>query len=251
LACTANPNDPNAPNSPPALCPGSVGTFNGKAICLGVSVGNDVSLPKADGAGNPKAGTSPLVDSNAGREPAAPVGAPDARGGPGVSVGANGSIGTGTNRAPGTGTTGTSPGAGGQEHPTDYTREATLQTTNTKLQSIRDKLESGLKIDETGVGDGTGVETQATEGINTESGKISSGIEGIVAGTSAPNSSWGFSINFPSTCTPFNIGTNRWGFYSVDFCQWQPIVHDIMSLIWVAVSIFLSIGMVVRTVAAG
>lgn len=236
-ACSPDPNAASSPSATAPTCPGTSGTFNGRPICLGVA-GNAVQTPKPEEAGNPRAGTSPIDDSNSGREPQAPTGGPDARGGPGVTVGPGGSIGTGNNRAPGTGT-GDAP-----EFPDDYNREVTQQ-------AILNKLGTGVKVDETGTPDGTEADTEAKNALNTEAGKLTTGLEGIIAGTNAPDRSWGFGISFPSTCNPTVIGTARWGFFEVDFCQWQSIAHDIMALVWIGATLFLCIGMVFRAISAG
>lgn len=107
------------------------------------------------------------------------------------------------------------------------------------------------KIDETGTPTGADADTEAKAGITTEAGKLTTALEGVIAGTGAADRSWGFSISFPSTCVPFNVGTSRWGFFAVDFCDFQDQAHDIMSLVWIASTIFLCIGMVFRAINAG
>lgn len=106
------------------------------------------------------------------------------------------------------------------------------------------------KIDETGTPTGVGADTDAKAGVTTEMGKLTTKIDDIVAG-SGPNSSWGFGVSFPTNCTPITIGTARWGFFTADFCDWQPIAHDIMSLVWVMTTVFLCVGMVFRAISAG
>lgn len=195
------------------------GTFNGRTICT--KKGEPVNvIPQPDSV------TSPPYPSEPGQtDPPTQDGegaTPDDR----VTVG----VGSGAVTGPGNGT-----GSGSGE----------------------DIITCGLpdtpkcKIDETGTPTGEGVDTEARAGVNEEAGKLTTKLEQVLAGEGAPDRSWGFSISFPNTCTPFEIGTARWGFFDVDFCQWQPVIHDIMSLIWVGVAVFLSIGLVIRTVSAG
>lgn len=107
------------------------------------------------------------------------------------------------------------------------------------------------KIDETGTPTGEGADTDARAEINTEAGKLTTKLDQIIAGDGAPDRSWGFSISFPSTCNPMSIGTARWGFYTLDFCQWQSVAHDLMSLVWIGATIFACLGMVFRAISAG
>jgi hypothetical protein len=104
------------------------------------------------------------------------------------------------------------------------------------------------KIDEEGTPDGADADTAAKAGIETEAGKLTTKLDEIVAGTGAPDRTWGFDISFPTTCVPFVITTRIWGTHVLDFCQWQPVVHDIMSLVWISTTLFLCIGMVFRAV---
>jgi hypothetical protein len=119
------------------------------------------------------------------------------------------------------------------------------------LQSIRDKLNEGLKIDETGIGNGTGTDADAKSGISTEFGKLDTSLSGVLDGSGAPNSAWGFGISFPSTCSAITIPTSNWGTFNLNFCQWQNVAHDIMALVWIGATLFFSLGMVGRTVSAG
>jgi hypothetical protein len=38
--------------------------------------------------------------------------------------------------------------------------------------------------------------------------------------------------------------------FTLDPCPYQPVAHDIMSLIWAASTLFLCVGMVGRTIRA-
>jgi hypothetical protein len=253
-ACTPTSTDPASPSTSPPPCTGSVGTVNGKTACLNPPVTSQIQLPKP-GYGNPRAGTSPDNNSNV-REPTTELGGgPDNRGGPSVTDGPDGSRGTGSNRIPGTGTQNPDTGVEGPqiEFPTDYARDATVQGLGTKLDAIKSGQCGGTnqpkcKIDETGTPTGADVDQGAKQSLDTESSKLDVKLSQVVAGDGAPDRSWGFSISFPSTCTPLQITTRSWGNFTLNFCQWQPIVHDLMSMVWAAFTIWICIGMVFRAV---
>lgn len=54
---------------------------------------------------------------------------------------------------------------------------------------------------------------------------------------------WGFTFELPSQCSSFPMFLN----IVIDFCRFQPMVHDIMSMVWVMTTGFLIIGMFGRT----
>lgn len=241
-SCTLTAGSPSDPAAAPPACPtGNVGTVNGKPVCLGTMPTTGINFGRDENAGNPRAG-SPSTDNNTAREPNSGAGGgPDARGGPGVTYGQDGGVGTGSDRTPGANNNGEAPKL---ELPTDYNREPTQQ-------SILNELKKKRQIDETGTPDGNGFDTDARTEINSEAGKAQSSLEGIIAGSNAPDRTWGFSVNFPTTCNPMTVGTANWGFFVIDFCQWQDIIHDLMSLVWIGATIFLCIGMAMRAVTGG
>jgi hypothetical protein len=109
--------------------------------------------------------------------------------------------------------------------------------------------EPPCKIDETGTPTGAGADASSRSSVETESAKLTDGIAGAVTGTGAPNASTSFfgSLSFPTNCTPFSVGNSRWGTHTVNFCAFQPIVHDLMSIVWVFFTILASLSMVFRT----
>lgn len=240
--CTSSGGTPSSPAAGGPTCPtGNVGEVNGKPVCLGSVPTSGVDFGGGAQSGNPRAGTSPTENTNAEREPTAGSGgAPDARGGPDVTTGPGGS-GTGNNRVG----SGSGKGDAGKiEFPTDYNREATQQ-------SVLSELKKARKIDETGTPNGDGADSDAKTAVDGEATKLSTSLSGIVAGDGAPDRSWGMSISFPSTCTPFVVGTANWGFFNVDFCDFQDVAHDLMTLVWLAATIFVCVGMVFRAINAG
>jgi hypothetical protein len=57
--------------------------------------------------------------------------------------------------------------------------------------------------------------------------------------------SWSFTFQFPSSCSPINTGLRG---VVIDVCQFQPIIHDLLSMVWVGAAAFCIIGMVGRTI---
>lgn len=233
-ACSAG--GPSNPVAGGPSCPtGNVGTVNGTPVCLGTMPATGVDFGDSPTSGNPRAGTSPVTESNVGREPAAGSGGgPDARGGPGVTVGPGGTIGTGNNRS------GTSGGTGSGE-------------IKVEVETCGLPGTPPCKIDETGTPTTSNATTTATENVQGNVDELGTKLEGIVSGAQKPsNIGWGVSsITFPTNCSPFSIGTARWGFFTIDLCQYQDVIHDLMSLVWVSFTLFLSVGMVFRAVSGG
>jgi hypothetical protein len=212
----------------PGNCPTGYtgGDFNGKAIC--VKIGEEVTATP-----RPKSRLDPP------KEP--PLPAP-----PSTLTTPKDGTSTGTNPAddlvvaigPGANTTGGG-GAGGG---------GTIEV-DVEVCGLPGK--PPCKIDETGTPEGTGFGDAQKGTIEGEATKVTDAITGIQSGTGAPDRSWGFSINFPTTCTPLQMGVPKWGTLVLDFCQWQPIAHDIMGLVWAAFTLWFCIGMVGRAVSGG
>lgn len=118
--------------------------------------------------------------------------------------------------------------------------------------SLEDLITCGLpwtppcKIDETGT---------PTAPPDTSQQDAQDGISGIADCLANPAAclpqlelSWSFSL--PSGCTPFEIpGYDMMP--PLDICQWQPVIHDLMSLLWVAAGLFGAIRMVNREMFGG
>jgi len=109
------------------------------------------------------------------------------------------------------------------------------------------------KIDETGTPNGSGVSDQQGA-VNAGAASLGSALNGVVDGSGPKPAGigWGItSIMFPTNCTPFVLDAGRWGSVEVDLCQYQPIIHDLMSLVWASFGLILCVGMVFRTVTTG
>jgi hypothetical protein len=198
----------------------AAGTFSGQTIC--VKKGETVSVVP-----QPKSSTAPPITDH--------VTNPPTQSNPGTRDGETNDPNVRTVIGVGSGAMGGGDGGGGGGGGED-TITCGLPDT------------PACKIDEEGTPTGADADTAAKEGINAEAGKLDSKLAEIVAGTGAPDRTWGFNINFPTTCVPLVITTRIWGTHVLNFCQWQPVVHDIMSLVWISTTLFLCIGMVFRAV---
>jgi len=210
------------------------GLFNGRAICIkdGLPTASAPQTPNHPTAPSPPAGSAPNVGVT---DPPINTGGgevPNPGGGTGNQTIVI--IGDGATSPTGSGSGGTGGG----------TIEVDIETCGLPGKPK-------CQIDETGTPDGAGASTTATESVETEMGKLGTKLDQVVAGSVAPDRSWGVSFSFPTSCSAMNFGTARWGFFSADFCDWQPIAHDIMSLVWIASTLFLCVGMVFRAISAG
>jgi hypothetical protein len=58
---------------------------------------------------------------------------------------------------------------------------------------------------------------------------------------------WSFSFALPSSCSSISAGEFGGQSVSIDLCQHQPMIHDIVGLIWVITTVWVCIAMVGRT----
>jgi hypothetical protein len=106
------------------------------------------------------------------------------------------------------------------------------------------------KIDETGTPSGQGVDSEGRAAMDAHGTAVGDAISGVVGGSGAPSSTWGFSFNLPSHCQPFTVDM-IYKVVDIDPCAFQAVIHDLMSLIWIGATIFFSLGMVFRTITGG
>ena len=57
--------------------------------------------------------------------------------------------------------------------------------------------------------------------------------------------SWSFTFQLPTACSPLVTGLRG---VVLDVCQWRGPIHDLMSMVWGAATVFCLIGMVGRTI---
>lgn len=226
-ACTAGPDDaltrPDDTQDPP--CPGYVGEVNGVKGCYGTAekpvrpVPPDPALDKPDRKpGNPSAGPKPTDGPGSG------------------SGGAGRTPGTGNGGSQGgpAGAAGTGSGDGTTDKPDDGKEQ----------QNCGAPGQPPCKIDETGTPNGS-AQVQGLGGlkdaIKTFGDKAGQDIDKAKGLTS---DGWTFTFALPTGCTPFVVEPLQ---VTLDVCQWQGIIHDLLTMVWLAVTVWCCIGMVGRT----
>lgn len=247
--CTAGANDGNQPTAAEPACPGTVGMVGNKPTCVSTPEKpvNATPLPTPDKppiAGNPAAGAKPPSgegsgEGSAGRTPSAGTGgnagggAASAMGGKGGSAGGT-AAGTGSGSGSGGGTGGNSSGsvAKGPEG----TEQAACGAPGQPVCAV--------KVDESGMpskGDLSQGETASDKAKSDAEAAIAS-----AASIQAPT--WSFSFQLPTGCTSYSPQGFEAFNITLNPCQWQSTIHDLMSMIWAAVTAFCIIGMVGRTI---
>lgn len=206
--------DPMKPEPP---CPGTSGTVQGKPVCLDSTSSPPTPSTNPAGsstlAGNPAAGARPTTgpgsaDGGTGRTPVS-------------GTGGNGG-GSSSAAVPPTGTGGTGTGTDPLPQP---------DPCGAPGQPI-----CAVKVDENGTPAAATAAGQFDGGV--------SGIEGVKNGAgSAINDAknapmlpgWSWSFQLPTGCSPYPMAAFG---MSIDVCDFKPMIHDLMSLIWVSAGIF-------------
>lgn len=204
------------PTEPGPACPGFVGEVNGKSVCVGTAsnplpAGTDAPNEPTV-AGNPAAGTKPLT-------------------GPGSGTG-------GAGRTPTTGTGGNNGGPA----------SAAVGPGGSGLRNSEGSDDSGavcgapplpscnVKVDEAGVPAEATAPGRFTQG-NTDIDKVKTDADGFFndhRDITLPTWTWTFA--FPSACSALVMPA--FNDFEIDVCQFQPIIHDLMSVLWVIAGIW-------------
>jgi hypothetical protein len=206
-------------------CPGFVGEINGKTACVGTASQPLPSTTASTGGvspapGNPAAGEKPATGEGsgtdgAGRTPASGTGG--ASGGPSSAAGiANG----GTNPA---GTIG---------KPTDTTKEQANCGAPGQPKCL---------IDESGTPDGKNAFDGAATALDAARNTQKSAIQ---AADSMSGPAWSWTFSLPTGCTPLPLFRG----VVLNMCPYQPMIHDLMSMVWFAATLFCITGMVGRAI---
>ena len=120
-------------------------------------------------------------------------------------------------------------------------------TTKIELETCGLPGKPACKIDETGTPVAADALTALASGKGTLDQSKTDALTKVAeaGGASGKNTGWTFSFAFPSGCSPYVVS----GFkdITIDMCQYQPQIHDLMSMIWAATAVFFCIGMVGRT----
>lgn len=205
--------DANAdPMTSEPSCPGFLGEINGKPACVGTASSPLPSLPSptpSPNPGNPTAGEKPSSGEGSGS--------------------------TGSGRTPSAGGGGNTGGPGGAASRPGWVNRSPGEDTGQPCGGPGQPV-CAVKVDETGVpaeGTAEGRFTQAGSDIDT----VKTDAQGAFddhKNIALP--SWTWTFQFPTGCTPLSLGA--YGDLSIDVCQWQPIIHDLMSLLWIGAGIW-------------
>lgn len=101
-----------------------------------------------------------------------------------------------------------------------------------------------MKVNEKGTPDGVGTSFDAAKkkSDDTHTAQVKS-IEDAAKRETGP--AWDFSFQLPTGCTPMQTPI---GNFTLDPCRYQGTIHDLMSMVWAAITVFTIIGMVGRTI---
>lgn len=218
--------DPAASVQP---CIGSLGSVNGKPQCV-AAVGSTPNSPSGNKVGpglvgNPTAGSSGSASIGS-RSPSGGSGGPE--GGPPSAV--DGSV-RGGGSLPGSGS------SGGTQ-------------IDVEVETCGLPGKPACKIDESGTPNGAGAYGDATNAVNANKDTAVQGINDAAA-ASGKATAWTFTFAFPTGCTAIAMPGFEALSGGIDICAWQGMIHDLMSMIWLAVTVWCCIGMVGRAVGGG
>lgn len=223
---------PISPDVPAPPCPGYVGEVNGKPGCYGTAAKPidpvSKSLPPVPkDAGNPPAGSGPEApNTGQSRTPSAGGGGPS--GGPaGAAVGGKGGKEGGTPSLGGSGTT-PKPGEGEEQ------------------QACGAPGQPACRIDGSDVPKDAGSAVDAAKTASEKNAADTKAAIDRAASMEAPG--WSFSFQLPTGCTAYTPAAFGDFGISINPCEWQGTIHDLMSMIWAAATAFCIIGMVGRTI---
>lgn len=230
--CTATSED-DAKASPAAPTPETdctPGVVNGKKVCVPNSWSDRNTTPAQGGKnatrGNPAAGTDNPT----------PASIPETGNG-GNSGGPKQSTDGGVRTPSGvvTGPPGTPAPSGTIEKPPEGEEQAECGAPGQPKCAID---EAGTPSGEGALGEGDGSAASTEAGFLSEIAKAQQ--------LQAPQWTWTFQL--PSGCTPLVMEAFT---MTIDVCQWQPMVHGLMGIMWIMAAVFLCVRMVFTTVNKG
>lgn len=229
--CTAGSADaPATPdNSKDPPCPGYVGEINGVKGCYGTAASPVSGVQWTQGKDLPKTPGNPPAGINNRATPS--TGSGGSAGGPaGAANGRPGSAGTGT-------VAGSGNGSG---------RVGTQEGTEQQACGAPGQPKCDVKVDESGTAKDAGTSFDGAKGeLDTNKQSAQDAISGAHSIT-APT--WSFSFQLPTGCTAYQVGTFKGTEFTFNPCQYQGMIHDLLSMVWAAVTAFCIIGMVGRTI---
>lgn len=229
-SCTVASDAPSSPDAPEPPCSGEiieVPNSGGRTLCVIFPGGVPDEPPEVgpEQMGNPAAGNQPSTGPGSGSGP----------GGRTPVSGEGGNEGGGSGSAvPSTDYAGPGGGGGGGSGTGDVITCGLPDTPK-------------CKIDETGTPTGEG----AFDGVGGQVDGAASTHEGVISGWGSntgnkPEWTWAFAL--PTGCNALTLT----GFgLSVNVCQFQAPIHDLLSLCWIVATIFGCTALVFRTINAG
>jgi len=99
------------------------------------------------------------------------------------------------------------------------------------------------QIDETGTPSDASPYFEGPNAALDASEQAAKDLQASATSATGKNTGWSFTFSLPSACQAIPIYEG----VVVDLCQWQPVIHDLMSLAWIGACIFGCIGMVGST----
>lgn len=136
----------------------------------------------------------------------------------------------------------------------DGTTKTSTKTTSDAPKAATGPVECGspgrpkCAIDETGTPtDATTVGTSISSQITTTKDAATTAIGNESTADHKPATRWQFSFSLPSQCTPFPMFLD----IVLDYCRFQPMIHDIMSMVWYGTTFFTIAGMFGRAAREG
>lgn len=216
MSCTVQTPDPAQPDSPP---PGSGDPGNGD----GNGDGDGDPTTPADPNGNGDPGDGDHTCGGAG-QPACST--DPGNGGSGNTACTPEQIANGTCST----TTPPTGGGGGSPTPED---PATCGGEGQPLCNV--------KVDETGMPTGSSqmetmdIQGDAAEAMVKSEGSFWTGVKEYLNKSSQELAGWNWSFALPTGCTPVQMSGYD---IQIDVCEFQPTIHDLMSFVWVLLTIY-------------
>lgn len=75
-------------------------------------------------------------------------------------------------------------------------------------------------------------------------------LRAIIDNPPRANTSWSWSFALPSACSVIAVGTFAGRAVAIDLCAYQPMIHDIMSMVWALSTVFACVTLVGRTLTS-
>lgn len=129
-------------------------------------------------------------------------------------------------------------GGSTNDPPPSGTTTVTTTTTNVDIETCGLPGTPPCKIDE------TGTPNTATPLPTQDLDQAKDSLIGKFGDLGIPAPEWTWSFSFPSGCSVIALPAFAPWLTQIDVCQFQPVVHDLMSLAWIAATIFGCVAMV-------